>query len=118
MKINLKPLDKLFSEFIRKRDKVCQKCGRSVGKLDAAHCFTRAKKSVKYDPDNACLLCWNPCHLYYDHHDTEKKEFFRKRLGKRAYDLLDYRAHRPAKIDIEAITLYLKNQIAKLEENQ
>lgn len=46
----------------------------------------------------------------------EKAEFFLKRLGQREYDLLNMRAQTIDKHpDIWGITLYLKEQIRKLE---
>ena len=35
--IRYSPLDRLFSRYIRLRDKCCQRCGRAGGRLEAAH---------------------------------------------------------------------------------
>jgi len=112
MKIRIDPLDKLFSKFIRLRDKVCQRCGGT--NIACAHFHGRAKKSVRWDEDNACGLCFG-CHIYLDSHPIEKIEFFQWRLGDR-YDLLNARANQPGKPDKGAIELYLKEKIKELEE--
>ena len=117
MKIKIDPLDKLLRRYIRLRDKVCQECGRSDRKLETAHCFGRARKSVRYDEENVCILCFT-CHQWYDHHDTEKQEFFRKRLGEEKFDLLQARMRTPARyLDKEAIRFYLEKQIS-IEEGE
>ena len=125
MRIKRDPLDILFSHYIKQRDKVCQArigldgqpasegelCGRSFGKLDAAHCFGRGRKSVRWDEENSCLLCFTH-HQWYDHHDTEKRAFFRKRLGDKEFDLLEGRMRitwpKPDKV---LLAIYYQNKL-------
>ena len=115
MRIKIDPLDKLFAQYIKLRDKWCQRCGGASG-LQTAHFHSRRKRSVRYDPDNACLLCFG-CHIYLDGNPLEKVEFFKQILGEEAFDLLNARARITyPKLDKEAIKLYLKEQIRKLEE--
>ena len=115
MKVRIDALDQLFSKFIRLRDKYCQRCG-GFHSLQCSHFHGRAKKSVRYDEDNACALCFG-CHLYFGAHPLEHVEFFKARLGERAFDLLTLRANMPGKPDRDLITLYLKDQLAKLTEH-
>ena len=110
MKIRIDPLDKLFSQYIHLRDKTCQRCGGT--KIAWAHFHGRAKKSVRWDEDNACALCFG-CHIYLDSHPIEKIEFFQGRLRDR-YDLLNARANQLGKPDKEAIELYLLEKIKLL----
>lgn len=110
MKIHINKLDVIVSLFVRKRDGVCQACGRAIGKLEAAHCFGRWQKSVRYDEENICTLCFQ-CHQWYDHHDTEKKEFFRNRLGQERFDMLEHRMRNMDKIDTELLTMYYKEKL-------
>ena len=115
MKIHIDTLDKLFSQYIKLRDKVCQRCGGNNG-LQTAHFYGRARHSVRYDPDNACLLCFG-CHRYLDSNPIEKTEFFQKRLGEEGFAFLQVRKEMPGKdIDREAIRLYLKAKILELHE--
>ena len=115
MKIRITTLDKLFSHYIKLRDKWCQRCGGSGG-LQTAHFHSRRKRSVRYDPDNLCLLCFG-CHIYLDGNPLEKIEFFKQKLGQESFDMLNSRARIPARyIDKNAITLYLKEQLKNLTE--
>ncbi len=112
MRIKIKPLDKLFSQYIRLRDKVCQRCGSSNG-LQTSHFWGRVRKSVRYDEENACLLCFG-CHHYFHANPAEHTAWFQKHLGERAFELLQVRATRPQKVDENAIYLYLQNKIKEI----
>lgn len=117
MKIRIDPLDKLASEYVRKRSKgYCERCGTYYGwkKLQACHMFTRRKKSTRYNPDNMVALDFG-CHSYLDSNPIEKIEFFTKRLGEDKFLLLQLQAHRPEKPDIEAVTIYLKSLLRELK---
>ena len=122
MKIKLDPLDRLFSEYIRKcailRVGGCERCLNSKlswKELQCSHFFGRGQKSVRYDTDNACGLCFG-CHIYFGSHPLEHTEWFRNRLGD-GFDLLLARARVPARyIDKEAIRLYLEAKIEGLDE--
>ncbi|KKK92916.1 hypothetical protein LCGC14_2698080, partial [marine sediment metagenome] len=86
MKIKRDPLDILAAKYIKLRDKWCQRCGGTSG-LQTAHFHSRRNRSVRYDPDNLCLLCFG-CHIHLDGNPLEKVEFFKERLGELAFDLL------------------------------
>lgn len=58
--------------------------------------FGRGKASTRFDPDNAAALCFG-CHRWLDTHPDLKREFFRERLGDRAFDLLEIRANTPSR---------------------
>jgi len=49
-------LDRLFSQFIHKRDKVCMVCGKKDF-LDTAHIIPRTCLALRWAPQNAILLC-------------------------------------------------------------
>ena len=119
MKIRIDPLDKLFSSYIRARDNVCQRCGSSgnLGSLQCAHFFGRARRSTRWDEENACALCFG-CHQYFGSHPLEFVEWFKARLGD-SFELLEGRMRitypRP---DKELLTLYFKAKIKELVEIQ
>ncbi len=114
LKISLTPLDNLFSQYIRARDKVCQRCGGNHG-LQCSHFWGRRRKSTRYDDDNCCALCFG-CHLYFHSNPQEYREFMIKRLGsEEKYDWLMKRAQTPQKPDINGIYLYIKSKIGELE---
>ena len=114
-------LDKLFSEFIRRRAILevggCQRCltaKRDWKELQCAHFHGRVKASVRFDESNAIGIC-GACHIYFHSHPVEHTEWFVNHLGQEGYDLLKARARVPARyIDKEAIRLYLEAQIKEL----
>lgn len=57
--------DKLWSEYIRKRDKVCKICGTDRN-LTCSHYHSRRKESVRYHEWNTDALCIS-CHMKYEH---------------------------------------------------
>jgi len=115
MKIRLDPLDRLFSEYIRLRaNNKCERCGAYSKRLQCSHYFGRAKKSVRYDEENAAALCFG-CHQYFTSYPLEHTEWFKKRLG-RNFDLLLGRMRQMGKIDRNAIGLYLKQKIKEIKE--
>lgn len=99
--------DKLFSWFIRWRDKwTCQVCfwpanqerPEDRANLDCAHYFGRGNQSTRFDPDNAFAAC-KKCHTNYLHgpsKDPEKQrhtELMAARLGPEKWALLWLRGH-------------------------
>ena len=115
LKIKIDPLDRLFSEYIRKLSKgYCERCGAYYGwqRLQCCHFHTRGEKAIRWDEDNACA-CDFGCHQYLDSHPLEKVEFFQKRLGKR-FDLLNARRRTMGRPDKSALTLYFKTKIKEL----
>jgi len=122
VKIKLDRLDMLFSEFIRRRAFLfvhgCEYCGKPVEsykKLQCSHFHGRRKRSTRYDPDNACGLCFS-CHIYLGENPYTHTEFFKKRLGSERFELLNIRADKVSKIDKDAIKLYLKGKIEEIAE--
>lgn len=94
--------DARFSKAIRERDRyTCQRCGavhatNSMG-LHSAHCFGRGKPATRFDPDNACALCYG-CHSYLDSHPDLKHAFFRERLGDERYEALQLRSNQRKRV--------------------
>jgi 5-methylcytosine-specific restriction endonuclease McrA len=87
------------SKEVRERDGwTCQRCGREYergdGRLQAAHCFTRAIKrmGLRVDKDNLLSLCFG-CHQFVDSHDGEKETLWRLRIGNERYDRIAAIAH-------------------------
>lgn len=111
--------DRLFSQYIRTRaDWRCERCGTqyespTIG-LQCSHFHGRAKKSVRWDVDNAFALCTG-CHTYLGSNPNEHREFARKRLGERKFDLLTLRANTPQKVDQKLIVLALRALLKDLE---
>jgi hypothetical protein len=114
-------LDKLFSEFIRKRAMKnaggCERChaGKSSYKsLQCSHFHGRRKRSVRYDIDNAIGIC-GACHMYLGANPAEHVLFFLEKLGQEKFNNLHIRAQFHYKIDEQAIALDLRQRIKDLE---
>lgn len=97
----LKTADKKFGDFIRARDKKCQRCGRKDRQLQCSHYWDRQWYATRFDPDNCCCLCaW--CHIF-DKDNWEKdrlKEYegyMIKKLGKAGYEALAVKHYKPVK---------------------
>lgn len=113
MRIKLDPLDILFSRLIRLQAKgVCERCGNPVGfgKLQTSHFHGRRKKSVRWNEDNACALCFS-CHQYFTENPLEHVDWFRERLGGERFTLLHIQSQTINKVDKEAVRLYLEQKI-------
>ena len=112
MKVHINPLDKLVSEYIRKRSGgYCERCGKYYGwrGLQACHFHGRRKQSVRFDEDNLVALDFG-CHQYFHENPKEFEAFMKSRLGEYKFNLLQARS-RPQKIDKELLTIYYKNKI-------
>lgn len=132
MKIATKRLDKLFSDFIRRRAILrvdgCEKCltpkyGKqkedgsilpTYKQLQCSHYWGKWTRSVRWDEDNAAGLC-GACHLFLGSHPEEHKTFFLERLGQDGYDELMLRANSVNKVDYTAIEIYLRQKTQELQ---
>ena len=122
MKIRIDKRDTVFSKLIRLRDRfVCQNCGKYFPKghgLQCAHIFSRRHQSTRYDPDNACALCFT-CHQYFGENPTIFAVWVvQKLLGEARYEMLRERHNRivrRTKADLEALYQHLRAQLKALE---
>lgn len=78
----IKDLDALCRIIVFKRDKVCQKCGRSTGKLDWSHIYSRRYKQIRWNPENSMIFCAG-CHIFFHQNPLEFTDFIRAKLGDR-----------------------------------
>ncbi len=124
MNIKIDKADKIFSQYIRIRDKECLRCGSSV-LFDAkgipkshqcSHYWGRGRESTRFEPDNCITLCFY-CHRKWGHGDErdEYKEFMIKRLGQKRFDTLAVQANTYCKKDREMAYLTIKKTIRNEE---
>ncbi|MFW9991935.1 MAG: hypothetical protein ACFFD4_07725 [Candidatus Odinarchaeota archaeon] len=116
MKIRITKLDKLFSELVRRKSGgYCERCGKRLGwqNLQTSHFWGRRAKSVRWDEDNACALCFY-CHKHFGENPHVHVAWFQQRLGKKRYDALMGRLNDMTKVDKDAIEADLKNKISQL----
>lgn len=85
-----KKLDKLWSEYVRKRDNCnCQKCKKVYGQsVSPHHAFGRRHRAVRWDVDNGVSLCYF-CHIQWAHRDSAGfTEWFKNHVGEDVYNRL------------------------------
>ncbi len=120
MKIRIDPLDKLASEYVRRKSRgYCERCGtysrNGWESLQCCHFIGRSNRAVRYDSDNLVALCMG-CHSYLDSHHLGFVEWFKQHLGEQAFDLLLARSRQVyPKPDKKLIELYLRAKIAEME---
>lgn len=104
--------DRLFSLYIRARDRVCQKCGASKeqGQLQCAHIFGRRYFGTRWDPDNAVCLCAG-CHKSFTHDPIRWEDWCIERMGEAKYLEVRARAQAVTKPDYEAIIYRLEEAL-------
>ena len=133
MRVKIDPLDRLASEYIRRRaiklDGGCQRClapkfdrVKEDGsiypawkQLETSHFIGRANKATRYDPDNMIGICAG-CHMYFTAHPLEHVEFFKRRLGEEKFEFLQGRMRNIGMPDKGLIEIYLKEKLANLTE--
>lgn len=90
-------------------------CIDNKGYLHCSHFHSRAKKSVRFDPDNAAALC-AACHHYFTDplHKHDHEMFFFKRLGVDGLNALAVRAQTPQNVDENLICLWVQGLLEGL----
>ncbi|MCR4329598.1 MAG: hypothetical protein NUV65_03555 [Candidatus Roizmanbacteria bacterium] len=102
--------DVLFSEYIRQRDPVCQKCSSHAPLLHCAHYIGRVNKRLRYDEQNALSLCVK-CHLEWSHKNPKEfTEWFKGKYPDR-YEYLIKAKNEVVKLDYDVVVSELKEKI-------
>ena len=120
-RIKLRPTDRLFSKYIRKRDDyTCQRCRKTYEPnakgLECSHYWGRGRENTRFDPLNCIALCTG-CHRIWGHGDgrDEYRDFMLKKLGRKGFDSLDARAHTHKKRDDNLDRIAIAVLIKELE---
>ena len=113
--IKIRTADKLFSQYIRERDKwTCQRCGKVHEKnsrnFGVSHYWGRKRESTRFEPDNCVSLCNIPCHQSWGHGDEKDayREYMIRRLGQARFDSLMIQANTYKKRDDKMAIIYIK----------
>jgi 5-methylcytosine-specific restriction endonuclease McrA len=121
MKIQITKLDRLFSTYIRTRDKfTCQRCGKyyepPTKALHCSHFWGRSNKKVRWDEENADAHCYG-CHQYLGSRPVEFTEWKKKQLGDKRFEMLNVRANWRdySKADTEALFMYYTQKLKELD---
>lgn len=67
---------------VRLRDVVCQRCGRSTGKLDVAHVIEKQHLRTRFDLWNLIYLCFD-CHRHKWHEQGDGTLWFSDKFSVR-----------------------------------
>ena len=110
-RVKLRPTDKLFSAYIRRKGK-CEICGRSDIKLEAAHYFGRRKENTRFDGRNTHVLCWT-CHKKSHEDKSYYKNWLIKKYGQNWFNKLELDSNVYKKRDDLADKLIIKEIIKR-----
>ena len=115
-------LDKLFSEFVRRRamQRVggCERCGSNktdYKQLQCSHFIGRSTKQTRWHEDNGSGLCGG-CHMYLEHHPHEHEAWMKERLGEAGFDLLTAQSCERGTVDVAGLILVHTQELKKLKE--
>ena len=89
--------DVLFSKLVRaERNWTCEYCGKreepNSMNLGLSHYRQRSREVVRYDRKNVFVVHNIPCHQFLENNSRAHDEWVEKKLGKKEYNLLLFRA--------------------------
>lgn len=111
--------DRLFSLLVRElAGWQCERCykgfTRPAAGLHCSHFFGRGTKATRWDRDNTAALCVS-CHQYVTENPSDHRDFFYKRLGKKKFEALEFRAKNVGKApDEKLIAMALKAELKRM----
>jgi hypothetical protein len=122
-----KKLDKVFSEYIRKRDSdykgncKCISCGKEYpafgGRIHAGHLFSRRYLSIRYSEQNVNSQC-SYCNTFLNGNQIKAARGVENKWGKGTVDELESRMHVVVKLtrtDYEEAIIRYKQKIKELD---
>lgn len=118
MRIKLDKADKVFSQYIRLRDKECRRCHSPVKLNDkglpvshqASHFQGRGKEPTRFDEENVDTLCGG-CHMYLTANPAEHYAWQVNLKGQRAVDLIVMRSNTYIKKDRQMAYIYWSERL-------
>jgi len=118
MRIKIDEADRVFSRYIRTRDKwTCQRCGRQYEEgspgLHASHFHGRGKENTRFDPDNVDSIDFG-CHNYFHANPLEYVKWKKKQLGDKKFKMMEIRANTLCKKD-RKLSLIIAKKLLKDE---
>ena len=123
MKINerkkiVRRLDKVFSEYIRKRDNyTCIVCGanKNTHVIQAGHLFSRIAYSTRWDEKNSNAQC-DGCNKYHEHDFEPYRKAWVDKYGEKEYDILYTKYRKPTKFTSAELNYLIKYYQKKKED--
>jgi hypothetical protein len=126
MRTKLKPdvlqADRLAREFVLERDGYqcffCHRTPWTTNYLEWAHIITRGARHLRWDPDNAVILCHGD-HAYFTDHPREWRRFVAEKFGSAHWDGLKRRQaeaeKRGDKVDVAAVIAFYRERLTPKE---
>lgn len=119
-KIKIDKADKLFSLYVRTRDKwTCQRCNKQykppTSALHCSHFQGRGKEATRYDLENADALCYG-CHQYFTSHPGEHYQWQVSKKGQKNVDLIVLRSNTYKKKDRKLEAMLWQQELDKLAD--
>ncbi len=123
-RIRIDSADKVFSQFIRLRDKECVRCHSKVLfnskglpiSHQASHYFGRAKEATRFDERNLDCLCF-ACHRIWGSDEREAyRQFKIKQLGERGFNQLLLKSNTYQKKDRKLALIVVRELLKSLKE--
>lgn len=119
--IKLDKADKLFSQWVRLRDRQCMRCGSPVKfnpkglpvSHQASHFMGRRKEATRYEPLNVDCLDTG-CHSYFTANPAEHYQWQVKMKGQEAVDRLILLSNSYKKKDRQSEAMYWAIELKKL----
>ena len=110
-------LDRIFSLYIRHRDKCCHRCRREwdIKKLYNHHIFTRAHRGTRWDEEACIAVCFS-CHEFAHSFTEEFRDWVIGWMGQKEYDRLKVKAMGRVKFTESDLTMILFDLKKKLKE--
>lgn len=123
MKIRIDPADRIFSQYIRTRDKKCRRCGSRVkfnGKglpvtHQASHFQGRGKENTRFNEDNVDALC-HGCHMYFTANPAEHYIWQVEMKGQKKVDEIILASNIYVKRDRKAQQIYWGQKLKELRK--
>lgn len=121
-KIKIRKSDRLFSEYIRRRDGHCVYRFKCLGQpidwkeLQCSHWQKRRHEGTRFDPNNCDAVC-AACHNYVENTVEGKRaldDFKLRQLGEKEHNLVILRRHTYKKRDDKLDELYCKELLKTL----
>ena len=119
--IKIDAADRAFSEFVRRRDKMCRRCfsygygPKGITGLQASHYWSRRHENTRFDPENVDALC-AACHFIWGGDRREDYTAFKKaQLGEKGLKLLMVRCNQYCKKDRKLALMQAKLLLKTLD---
>lgn len=120
-KVKIDPADKVFSQYIRLRDKECRRCHSQVEfnarglpvSHQASHFQGRGKENTRFDLENVDTLCPG-CHQYFTANPGEHYQWQVKEKGQEMVDAIILASNMYVKKDRIAQKIYWTQQLKEI----